>query len=184
MKPFRVSLRLSLPLLLAAFCLSSCSSTFAQNEPFIFEKNVMLPMRDGTQLAANIFRPKGEGKFPAILIRTPYGKGDKNRGQARAYASQGYVMVVQDCRGRGDSKGEWDPFRYDVEDGFDTQEWVGAQPWCNGSIGTTGGSYVGWTQWASAPNASKHLKAMSPIDTMPRLSISAAVNAVMEMGIS
>ncbi|MFT5030290.1 MAG: putative CocE/NonD family hydrolase [Candidatus Binatia bacterium] len=163
MKPFRVSLGLSLPLLLAAFCLSSCSSAFAQNEPFIFEKNVMLPMRDGTQLAANIFRPKGEGKFPAILIRTPYGKGDKNHGQARAYASQGYVMVVQDCRGRGDSKGEWDPFRYDVEDGFDTQEWVGAQPWCNGSIGTTGGSYVGWTQWASAPNASKHLKAMSPI---------------------
>ena len=72
-------------------------------------------------------------------------------------------MVIQDCRGRGTSKGLWDPFRYDVEDGFDTQEWVGKQAWCNGKIGTAGGSYVGWTQWASAPKRSKYLKAMVPI---------------------
>jgi putative CocE/NonD family hydrolase len=72
-------------------------------------------------------------------------------------------MVVQDCRGRGKSEGVWDPFRYDAEDGFDTQEWVGQQPWSNGEIGTSGGSYVGWTQWAAAPNASRHLKAMVPV---------------------
>jgi putative CocE/NonD family hydrolase len=72
-------------------------------------------------------------------------------------------MVVQDCRGRGKSEGLWDPFRYDVEDGFDTQEWVGKQSWCNGDVGTSGGSYVGWTQWAAAPNASHHLKAMVPV---------------------
>ena len=65
--------------------------------------------------------------------------------------------------GKGASDGQWDPFRYDAEDGFDTQEWVGKQSWCNGRIGTAGGSYVGWTQWASAPNASKYLKAMVPI---------------------
>ena len=58
---------------------------------------------------------------------------------------------------------ELDPFRYDVEDGFDTQQWTGQQPWCNGQIGTAGGSYVGWTQWAAAPNASRYLKAMVPV---------------------
>jgi len=162
MKPFSAPLIRLLPLLLAAICLSPFGTAFAQDEPFIFEKNVMIPMRDGTQLAANIFLPKGAEKFPVILLRTPYGKGHENRKEFRTYASEGYVTVVQDCRGRGDSKGEWEPFRYDAEDGFDTQEWIGAQPWCNGSIGTTGNSYVGWTQWASAPNASKYLKAMSP----------------------
>ena len=122
-----------------------------------------MPMRDGVQLAANIWRPKVEGRYPVILMRSPYGKMDEKWDEAKRYTAAGYVMVVQDCRGRGKSGGEWDPFRYDVEDGFDTQEWVGKQAWCNGEIGTAGGSYVGWTQWASAANASKYLKAMVPV---------------------
>ena len=108
-------------------------------------------MQDRTRLSANIFRPKADGAYPTILMCTPYGKGDSKNGQARAFVAAGYAMVIQDCRGRGDSEGQWDPFRYDVEDGFDTQQWVGKQSWCNGKIGTAGGSYVGWTQWASAP---------------------------------
>ena len=129
----------------------------------IVETDVKIPMRDGTKLAANIFRPKGEGRFPVILMRTPYGKPDEKTGDAKRYTAAGYVMVVQDCRGRGKSEGVWDPFRYDVEDGFDTQEWIGHQAWCNGSIGTAGGSYVGWTQWAPAPKGSRYLKAMVPV---------------------
>jgi putative CocE/NonD family hydrolase len=129
----------------------------------VFDPDVMIPMRDGTKLAANIFRPKAEGRYPVILMRSPYGKMDKNWGEGKHYAAAGYVMVVQDCRGRGKSEGAWDPFRYDPADGFDTQEWVGKQTWCNGDIGTAGGSYVGWTQWASSPNASRHLKAMVPV---------------------
>ena len=120
-------------------------------------------MRDGVQLAANIWRPKAEGRYPVILMRSPYGKMDEKFDEARRYTAAGYVMVVQDCRGRGKSEGAWDPFRYDVEDGFDTQEWVGQQPWCNGEIGTAGGSYVGWTQWAAAAKASQYLKAMVPV---------------------
>ena len=150
-------------LAIAAFVLAPITPADAQDEAVVFEANVMIPMRDGTKLAANAFRPSGDGPFPTILSRTPYGKGGKNHGQGRRYARQGYAMVIQDCRGRGDSKGLWDPFRYDVEDGFDTQEWVGKQPWCNGKIGTAGGSYVGWTQWASAPEGSQYLKAMVPI---------------------
>ena len=131
--------------------------------PFIFETDVMIPMRDGTNLAANIFRPRGEGRFPAILMRTPYGKPDEKAGDSKPYTAAGYALVVQDCRGRGKSEGVWDPFRYDAEDGYDTQEWVGQQTWCDGSIGTSGGSYVGWTQWAPAPKGSRYLKAMVPI---------------------
>jgi len=128
-----------------------------------FEANVMVPMRDGVKLAANIWRPKAEGRFPVILMRSPYGKMDEKWDEAKRYTDAGYVMVTQDCRGRGKSEGAWDPFRYDVEDGFDTQEWVGGQPWCNGEIGTAGGSYVGWTQWASAAEGSRFLKAMVPV---------------------
>ncbi len=132
-------------------------------QPFVFQADIKVPMRDGTKLAANLFLPKEQGRFPAILMRTPYGKPNADWGDAKRYAAAGYALVVQDCRGRGKSEGAWDPFRYDVEDGFDTQEWVGNQPWCNGEIGTIGGSYVGWTQWAAAPQANSHLKAMVPV---------------------
>lgn len=140
---------------------------------FIFEEDVSIPMRDGTNLSANIARPKEEGPYPVVLMRTPYGKPDKKNGDMKRYAEAGYVMVVQDCRGRGDSEGAWDPFAYDVQDGLDTQAWVGAQPWCNGHIGTAGGSYVGWTQWASAPGASPMLTCAVPVvpfaETFPDL---------------
>ena len=135
----------------------------AQEDAVVFEANVMIPMSDGTDLAANLFKPTGEGPFPTILIRSPYGKGNEKNGQGRFYANNGYAMVIQDCRGRGDSEGLWDPFRFDAHDGYDTQEWVGKQKWCNGKIGTAGGSYLGWTQWASAPLGSQYLTAMAPV---------------------
>jgi putative CocE/NonD family hydrolase len=131
--------------------------------PFTFQKNVLIPMRDGTQLAANVFLPRQAGPAPVILWRTPYGKGTEQFGEARRYGAAGYALVVQDCRGRGDSQGIWDPFRHDREDGQDTQEWIGHQSWCNGRIGTAGGSYGGWTQWATAPNGSRFLKCMVPV---------------------
>lgn len=95
---------------------------------FIFERDVPIPMRDGTKLTANIFRPEEEGQYPVILMRSPYGKPDEKSGDWRRYTDAGYVMVVQDCRGRGNSEGVWDPFAYDVQDGLDTQQWVGSQP--------------------------------------------------------
>ena len=143
--------------LLAAVC-----SAQEARQGSVFEADVMIPMRDGTKLAANIFRPKGEGRYPVILMRTPYGKPGQDAGEPKRYAAAGYAVVLQDCRGRGKSEGVWDPFRYDVEDGYDTQEWVGQQAWCDGSIGTSGGSYVGWTQWAPAAKGSRYLKAMVP----------------------
>ncbi len=125
--------------------------------------DVKIPMRDGIELTANIFQPKADGKFPVILIRSPYGKGNEKNGDGLFYAGRGYVLVIQDCRGMGSSQGEWDPFGNDGNDGRDTQKWILDQPWCNGSICTSGGSYVGFTQWISAPNAGDHLKAMFPL---------------------
>lgn len=143
--------------------LSTIAILAQDSEPGLaFESDVPVRMRDGVELTANVWRPKAAGKYPAILLRSPYGKMDEKWDEARRYVKAGYVMVVQDCRGRGKSGGFWDPFRYDAEDGFDTQEWVGKQPWCNGELGTAGGSYGGWTQWASAANASPHLKTMVP----------------------
>ena len=111
----------------------------ASDLPFTFQSNVMIPMRDGTQLAANIFLPKQGGPFPVVLQRTPYGKPDAKSGEARPYCAAGYGLVVQDCRGRGNSQGQWDPFRFDGNDGFDTQEWVG-HPWRANQTRTTCGS--------------------------------------------
>lgn len=143
--------------------LAAVATSAAEDLPFNAELDVTIPMRDGTALSANIYRPKEGGPFPVVLMRTPYGKPDSKWGDARKYTAAGYAVVVQDCRGRGKSAGVWDPFVFDPQDGFDTQEWVGHQAWCNGSIGTSGGSYGGWTQWSSAPNASKYLKCMVPI---------------------
>ncbi len=124
---------------------------------------VKIPMRDGVELAANIFLPKAEGKYPVILIRSPYGKGNEKHGDGLFYAGRGYVVVSQDCRGKGSSQGVWEPFANERNDGIDTQQWLIKQHWCNGSVGTAGGSYVGFTQWITAPNAGDHLKAMFPI---------------------
>ena len=122
-----------------------------------------IPMSDGTNLAANIFLPKAEGKFPTILVRTPYGKGGTKGGQGHFYAARGYVYISQDCRGKGTSEGEWTPFINERRDGKDTHRWVLEQPWSNGTIGTAGGSYVGFTQWIAAPGAGDYLKAMAPV---------------------
>lgn len=124
---------------------------------------VKIPMSDGTNLAAHIFVPKAEGKFPTVLVRSPYGKGGTEGGAGHAYASRGYVFVSQDCRGKGTSEGQWIPFVHEARDGKDTHRWILDQPWSNGAIGTAGGSYVGYTQWISAPGAGEYLKAMLPV---------------------
>ena len=125
--------------------------------------NVKVPMRDGVNLSADIYLPKARGPFPTLLIRTPYSNNtDDMIEKGRAYANRGYACVIQDCRGRWDSDGDFYPFHPDVEDGFDTQEWVGAQEWSTGKIGMAGSSYLGLVQWVSAPLRSRYLTAIAP----------------------
>ena len=123
--------------------------------------DLKVPMRDGVGLSADIYRPRAPGRFPTVLIRTPY---DNNNliAKARSLANRGYVCVAQDCRGRWDSDGGYYPFHPDGEDGYDTQEWIGRQEWSNGKIGMSGASYLGLVQWQSAVHASEHLTCMAP----------------------
>ena len=125
--------------------------------------DVRVPMRDGVNLSTDIFLPAAPGPFPAILIRTPYSNNIETGVQsALFFASRGYAVVIQDARGRWDSDGDWYPFINEASDGFDTQEWVGSQPWSDGKLATMGGSYLGMTQWQAAPHRSQYLKAMVP----------------------
>ncbi len=145
----------------------------AASEPrygVIVAKNVMVPMHDGVHLAIDIYRPAlnglpVEGKFPAILERTPYNK-DGIEGWARYFVPRGYVAVGQDVRGRFASEGTWRMHRDDGNDGYDTAKWLGQQPWCDGNIGTVGTSYPGGTQHALALSNPPYLKTMIPVDAM------------------
>lgn len=134
------------------------------------EKNVMVPMRDGTPLATDIYRPaRGEQpvaeRFPVILTRTPYNK-DGNKSLGEYYAKRGYVFIAQDTRGRYLSEGTWHCLTDDGPDGVDAAAWIARQPWSNGKIGMIGTSYVGGTQHALAMAGSPHLKTIIPVDAM------------------
>ena len=120
----------------------------------------MVPCRDGVRLATDVYLPEGEGPFPAILERTPYGKREVSRSEltaadptpvpreviAQYFNEAGYAVVYQDCRGRYGSEGSFEKYLADGEDGYDTCAWIVAQPWCNGKIGTMGLSYAAHTQ--------------------------------------
>ena len=122
--------------------------------------SVMVPMRDGVRLATNVVLPAKDGvalpgPFPAILSRTPYG-----RGGGHFFAARGYAFVSQDVRGRGDSEGTFYIYVNEGEDGYDAVKWLAEQPWCDGNIGTYGGSYLSATQHALAALNPPNLKAM------------------------
>ncbi len=130
------------------------------------EKNIEIPMRDGTTLRANITRPVEEGAFPALLERTPYNKeggSEVGVGSPDFFAERGYAVIIQDVRGRFASDGDFYPFRDDGaglnRDGYDTIEWVASQPWCDGNVGTIGGSYSGATQYRNLLSRPPHLRA-------------------------
>src|SRR2546428_3394804 len=100
--------------------------------------NVPAPMRDGVVLRSNVYRPAGEGKWPVLLTRLPYGK-DLPLGTAVMDPVQvarcGYVVVVQDTRGRSTSEGEWVPFFHEAQDGYDTVQWAAQLPHSDGKVG-------------------------------------------------
>jgi putative CocE/NonD family hydrolase len=125
------------------------------------EHNATAVMRDGTKLRADIYRPKAEGKFPVLLVRTPYDKTREMEFGVRA-AARGYVVVAQDVRGRFQSEGDWYPFKNESQDGYDTVEWAAALPYANGKVGMFGGSYVGATQYLAAIAKPPHLAGICP----------------------
>ena len=116
------------------------------NARALAKETILLPMRDGVKLATDVHRPAGTNSLPVILGRTPYNKNGLDGIGAEAI-KRGFILVAQDCRGRFASEGENLPFNLDGPDGFDTLEWIAKQPWCNGRIGTWGGSAGAITQF-------------------------------------
>ena len=110
------------------------------------ERDVPVKMRDGTVLRCDVWRPRANGRVPALLQRQPY---DKRMAQSYVYAHpgwyarHGYGVVVQDSRGRGSSEGDFYPLRGDAADGVDTIAWCAEQPWCSGKVASYGFSLPG-----------------------------------------
>jgi hypothetical protein len=146
--------------------------TAAFNPPLRTEltRYVYIPTRDGTHLAADIYRPATEGRFPCLMVRTPYNKNGFNREEADFYVRRGYVLCVVDARGTGGSEGDFTYYNIPagLGDGADIVNWLAEQPFCNGRVGTFGGSALGTYQILTARGKPDALQAMfvevAPID--------------------
>jgi len=128
----------------------------AADKPPVEKQTFAVPMRDGVKLGTDVYLPSTNGAFPVLLTRTPYNKA-LGAGQGEDGARHGYATVIQDTRGRFTSEGANLPFDSDVEDGFDTVEWILKQPWCNGKLGTFGGSAGAITQMQLASSGSRNV---------------------------
>jgi putative CocE/NonD family hydrolase len=153
--------RLFVPALFAA--LAAAQVTTAPDYAVNVQTNVRVKTRDGVSLVADIYRPKIEGRLPVLLTRTPYNRKDPETGMY--LASRGYVVILQDTRGRFDSEGEFYPFRNEADDGYDTIEWAASLPYADGRVGMFGGSYVGATQMLAASSNPPHLVGIFPYVT-------------------
>ncbi|MGR8921429.1 MAG: CocE/NonD family hydrolase, partial [Gammaproteobacteria bacterium] len=133
----------------------------------IVDKNVAVPMGDGVELRADVYRPAAAGRYPVLLQRTPYNKElwpitALTLDPVRA-AAAGFVVVIQDVRARWASGGEvFFPYRDERRDGADAVAWCAAQPWANGRVGCYGLSYMGGTSWLAALSGHEALRAISP----------------------
>jgi putative CocE/NonD family hydrolase len=159
---FKLSLLLGL-LLSAVGSFAQSAAPAPDSYAVTVQAGVRARMRDGVSLVADIYRPKAEGKFPVLLTRTPYNRRDPATGIF--FASRGYVLIQQDTRGRFDSEGEFYPFRYEMNDGYDTVEWAAGLPYSDGRVGMFGGSYVGATQMLAAASNPPHLVGIFPYVT-------------------
>jgi putative CocE/NonD family hydrolase len=133
----------------------------------LIERDIPVKMRDGVTLRGDVYRP-GQGVCPSLLMRTPYSKDAPNGLMAildplKAVVA-GYTVFVQDVRGRFKSEGNFTPFANEGPDGYDTVEWVAAQPWSTGRVGMFGSSYMAATQLQAAITAPPHLCAICPIE--------------------
>jgi len=128
----------------------------------IKKESVLVPMRDGVRLETNIYRnPNTTDPLPVLILRTPYDQEGFER-EARLFAAAGYVAMTQDSRGRFGSQGAYPMLGGEGQDAYDTFEWIREQPWCDGKIGTWGGSYMGLAQWMAAAEGAM-IDAMVPV---------------------
>lgn len=134
----------------------------AETYTLMVERDLRVPMRDGTVLLADHYYAHHRRDAPTILVRSPYGRaGMWALIFARPYAERGFQVLIQSCRGTFGSGGLFDAFRDEQRDGLDTLDWLKQQPWFSGALGTVGPSYLGLVQWAIAARAGGLLTAMA-----------------------
>jgi hypothetical protein len=146
-------------ILLLIFVLSLAALAPAYSQQPAGRADEMVPMRDGVKLATTIYLPDGEGPWPVVLVRTPYGKDTQSSSHA-SWTKRGFALVTQDCRGRFKSEGQYRPFVDDPQDGYDTVEWIARQKWSNGKVGMFGASAMGITANLAAIANPPHLAAI------------------------
>jgi len=152
------------PAFLFGFLLVAGRFGFADDLTQVSVETVHVSMRDGVLLATDIYRKPSVERAAVLLMRTPYNKA-RAKSVAERYAAAGYIAVIQDCRGRFESEGDFVPYNSEGQDGYDAIEWLGKQPWCNGRIGMWGASYVGATQWQAAAERPPGLITIAPTAT-------------------
>ncbi|GHH99631.1 CocE/NonD family hydrolase [Neobacillus kokaensis] len=139
----------------------------------LLEKNVPCELRDGTVLFADVYRPNDGNQYPVLLTRLPYNKNERFYSHryldTNRLAAKGYIVIIQDVRGRYASEGEFFPFKFEGQDGFDTVEWAAGLPYSDGNVGMFGLSYYGYTQLLAAAENPPHLKAIFPAQTLSDL---------------
>jgi uncharacterized protein len=135
----------------------------------VLDEHVSVEMRDGIRLCVDVYRPEGEGCYPALLSLSPYSKDIQQNpphwshaiesGSTGFYVGNGYVHVIAQVRGNGRSQGKWCWLdEKERADGYDLVEWIAAQPWCDGNVGMTGDSYWAWSQYFAAAQNPPHLR--------------------------
>lgn len=153
-------------LLLVAQAMSSTTQNLKSYPPLhpadtAFEAGVR--MRDGVLLAADVYLPEGGGRWPTVLVRTPYNRKSTGSRNYRSFVQRGYAVVLEDVRGRYDSRGLFGNIQQEGPDGNDTINWISEQTWSNGRVAMVGSSFLGLTQWWAAVQDNPHLLAISPM---------------------
>lgn len=160
MRHFRFCLLASLSVL------ASFGQVIRQNSAGPVEQEQLglsIPMRDGVRLTADLFLPRGGGRLPTVLVRTPYNRKAASTASYRYFASRGYAVVLEDVRGTHASEGVFGATAQEGPDGSDTLDWIARQAWSDGHVAMVGSSYLGITQWWAAVESNQHLAAISPM---------------------
>ncbi|OGU14463.1 MAG: hypothetical protein A2X61_14415 [Ignavibacteria bacterium GWB2_35_12] len=140
------------------------TSLYSKKVDIFFQQKI--PMRDGIKLSADLYiNPSMNAPVPVLFVMTPY-TSDGVHTDAMFYAENGYNVVVADCRGRGNSEGDFIPFENEGKDGYDICQWIASQSWCNGKIGMFGGSYLGMAQWLAIKENPPALRTAIPVATV------------------
>ncbi len=126
-------------------------------------REISIPMRDGIRLAADLILPRGNRRWPTVLIRTPYNRKASGMASYRVFAENGFAVVIEDVRGRYASQGVFGRIAQEGPDGNDTIDWIARQLWSNGRVVMAGGSYLGISQWWAAVQNNPHLAGISPV---------------------